>query len=36
MSGRAIGDLSLAEMDRLWEEAKKQNSVSVTEEHRHE
>jgi tetrapyrrole methylase family protein/MazG family protein len=36
MSGRAIGDLSFAEMDRWWEEAKKQNPVTVTEEHRHE
>ena len=36
MSGRAIGDLSFAEMDRLWEEAKKQNPATVTEEHRHE
>ena len=35
-SGRAIGDLSFAEMDRLWAEAKKQNPVTVTEEHRHE
>lgn len=36
MSGRAIGDLSFAEMDRLWEEAKKKSRVTVTEEHRHE
>ncbi|TKB64656.1 MAG: nucleoside triphosphate pyrophosphohydrolase [Nitrospira sp.] len=35
-SGRAVGDLSFAEMDRLWDEAKKQNSAVVTEEHRHE
>ncbi len=35
-SGRAVGDLSFAEMDRLWDEAKKQNSATVTEEHRHE
>ncbi|HSL04528.1 MAG TPA: nucleoside triphosphate pyrophosphohydrolase, partial [Nitrospiraceae bacterium] len=28
-SGRAVGDLSFAEMDRLWEEAKK-NSATVT------
>lgn len=34
--GRAVGDLSFAEMDRLWDEAKKQNSAIVTEEHRHE
>jgi tetrapyrrole methylase family protein/MazG family protein len=35
-SGRAVGDLSFAEMDRLWEEAKKQNPVTRTEEGRHE
>ena len=35
-SGRAVGDLSFAEMDRLWDKAKKQNSAVVTEEHRHE
>lgn len=35
-SGRAVGDLSFAEMDRLWDEAKKQNSAVVTEERRHE
>jgi tetrapyrrole methylase family protein/MazG family protein len=34
-SGRAVGDLSFAEMDRLWEEAKK-NSATVIEERRHE
>jgi uncharacterized protein YabN with tetrapyrrole methylase and pyrophosphatase domain len=35
-SGRTVGDLSLPEMDRLWEEAKKQSSVTVTEERRYE
>src|SRR5262245_201462 len=35
-SGRAVGDLSFAEMDRLWDEAKKQNPATVTEERRHE
>ena len=35
-SSRAVGDLSFAEMDRLWEEAKKQNPATVTEEPRHE
>ena len=35
-SGRTVGDLSLEEMDRLWEEAKKQNPATATEEHRHE
>jgi nucleoside triphosphate diphosphatase len=35
-SGRAVGDLSFAEMDRLWEEAKKRNPATLTEEGRHE
>jgi tetrapyrrole methylase family protein / MazG family protein len=35
-SGRAVGDLSFVEMDRLWDEAKKQNPATVTEERRHE
>ena len=35
-SGRPIGELSLAEMDRLWDEAKKQDPATVTEERRHE
>ena len=35
-SGRAVGDLPFEEMDQLWEEAKKQNPVTVTEESRHE
>jgi tetrapyrrole methylase family protein/MazG family protein len=35
-SGRAIGALSFTEMDRLWEEAKKQNPTTVIEERRHE
>ncbi len=35
-SGRTVGDLSLPEMDRLWEEAKKQSSVTATEERRYE
>ena len=35
-SGRTIGELSFAEMDRLWSEAKKQDSATVTEERRHE
>jgi tetrapyrrole methylase family protein/MazG family protein len=34
--GRAVGDLSFAEMDRLWDEAKKQSSITVTEERRYE
>jgi len=34
--GRTIGELSFAEMDRLWEEAKKQNPATATEERRHE
>lgn len=36
MSGRTIGELSFAEMDRLWDEAKKQDSATQTEERRHE
>jgi tetrapyrrole methylase family protein/MazG family protein len=35
-SGRTVGDLSLAEMDRLWETAKKQSLAPRTEESRHE
>jgi tetrapyrrole methylase family protein / MazG family protein len=35
-SGRAVADLSFAEMDRLWDEAKKQNPTIVTEERHHE
>ena len=35
-SGRAIGDLSVDEMNQLWDEAKKQNSAIVTEEPRYE
>ncbi len=35
-SGRAVGDLSFDEMNRLWNEAKKQNSAIVTKEPRHE
>ena len=35
-SGRTIGELSFTEMDRLWGEAKKRDSATVTEERRHE
>ena len=35
-SGRAVGDLPFDEMNRLWDQAKKQNPVTITEEHRHE
>jgi tetrapyrrole methylase family protein/MazG family protein len=35
-SGRAVGELSFAEMNRLWDEAKRQSSPTFTEEHRHE
>jgi len=35
-SGRTIGELSFAEMDRLWNEAKKQDTATATEERRHE
>ena len=35
-SGRLVGDLSFAEMDRLWDEAKKQNSATLTKERRDE
>jgi tetrapyrrole methylase family protein/MazG family protein len=35
-SGRTIGELSSTEMNRLWEEAKMQNSVPPTEERDHE
>ena len=35
-SGRTIGDLTFAEMDRLWDEAKQQYTATLTKEHRHE
>lgn len=35
-SGRTIGELSFAEMDRLWDEAKMQDSATQTEKPRHE
>ena len=35
-SGRAVSELPFAEMDRLWDQAKKQNSATGTEEDRHE
>ena len=35
-SGRTVGELSIGEMDRLWDEAKKQDPATVTEERRHE
>jgi tetrapyrrole methylase family protein/MazG family protein len=35
-SGRTIGELSFAEMDRLWAEAKKQDPATLTKERRHE
>lgn len=35
-SGRAVGDLSFVEMDRLWDEAKKRNRATVAEGCRHE
>jgi tetrapyrrole methylase family protein / MazG family protein len=35
-SGRTIGDLSFAEMDRLWDEAKQKSSTMLTKEHPHE
>ncbi|MGH7148118.1 MAG: nucleoside triphosphate pyrophosphohydrolase, partial [Nitrospiraceae bacterium] len=35
-SGRAVGELSFAEMDRLWNKAKKRNPATLTEERRHE
>ena len=34
--GRKVGELSFAEMDRLWDEAKKQDSATLAEERRHE
>ena len=34
-SGRTVGELSFAEMDRLWDEAKKQDSATLAEERRH-
>jgi tetrapyrrole methylase family protein/MazG family protein len=35
-SGRTVGELSLTEMDGLWDEAKKQNPATATVERRHE
>jgi tetrapyrrole methylase family protein/MazG family protein len=35
-SSRTVGDLSFEEMDRLWNEAKRQKSGPPTEERRHE
>ncbi|NWF71461.1 MAG: nucleoside triphosphate pyrophosphohydrolase [Nitrospirae bacterium] len=35
-SGRAVGELSFGEMDRLWDQAKKQNSATEADGHRHE
>ena len=35
-SGRSVGELSLTEMNRLWDEAKRQNLAPSTGEHRHE
>lgn len=35
-SGRTVGDLSFAEMNSLWDEAKRQSPLTLTEEHRHE
>jgi tetrapyrrole methylase family protein / MazG family protein len=35
-SGRTIEELSFAEMDRLWDQAKKQNSSGLTKVDRHE
>ncbi|HYR60493.1 MAG TPA: nucleoside triphosphate pyrophosphohydrolase, partial [Nitrospiraceae bacterium] len=35
-SGRTVGELSFVEMDRLWDEAKKQGPATATEERRHE
>ena len=35
-SGRAVGDLSFSEMDRLWDEAKRQHPAAGTEGCRHE
>ena len=35
-SGRTVGALSFAEMDRLWDEAKRQDPVTITEERSHE
>lgn len=31
-SGRTVGELSFAEMDRLWDEAKKQNPATLTKD----
>ena len=35
-SGRSVGELSLAEMNRLWDEAKRQSLAPSTGEHPHE
>jgi tetrapyrrole methylase family protein/MazG family protein len=35
-SGRTVGELSFEEMNRLWDEAKRQSALNFTEEHRHE
>jgi uncharacterized protein YabN with tetrapyrrole methylase and pyrophosphatase domain len=35
-TGRAVGDLSFAEMDRLWDEAKEQDPPTDRKDSRHE
>lgn len=35
-SGRTVGELSFADMNRLWDEAKRQSPPTLTEERRHE
>jgi tetrapyrrole methylase family protein/MazG family protein len=35
-SGRAVSELSFAELDRLWDQAKRQNPTTGAEEGRHE
>jgi tetrapyrrole methylase family protein/MazG family protein len=35
-AGRTVGELSCAEMDRLWNEAKKQHPATATVERRYE
>ena len=35
-SGRTVGELSFTEMNRLWDEAKRQSPPTLTEERRHE
>jgi len=35
-SGRTVGELSFAEMNQLWDEAKKQHTAALTEEPRYE